>query len=181
MVKAWAWAMVAGMGFLAGCSTTKDDGKKEKPKAKAMLVGRVASVPTGRGFVLIQSYGAWAVPAGATVFSCGDCEPGQGNREEGRLANLLPSGEKMAQFVAADVRSGQVAVGDAVYYRPEVKSGKPPADGTESEGQEQEPPENRKTDESQPKPPPKQGGERSPERGQTAENAGNATESKTER
>jgi len=180
MVKTVAWAMVAGLGLLAGCATTKDDdGKKKKPKARAVLVGRVASVPTGRGFVLIQSYGAWAVPGGATVFSCGDCEAGQGDGEEGRLANLLPSGEKMGQFVAADVRSGQVAVGDAVYYRPEAPSKKPPSEGAESGGQA--PPEQRKTDPSEPEPTPKQGGEKPSNGSKTAQNAENPPDTEGKR
>jgi hypothetical protein len=111
----WALAAVC----LAGCSTNQDVEEKEKPKDRAVLVGRVASVPPGRGFVLIQSYGTWAVPPGAPVFSCGACQSGEGSGEqEGRLANLMPSGEKMGQFVAADIRSGQVETGDAVYWRP---------------------------------------------------------------
>jgi hypothetical protein len=113
MVRMAGWLALAGTMCLAGCAGTDGD-REEKPekKAKVVLVGRVASMPAGRGFVLIQSYGSWAVPAGSPVFSCGDCEEG------GRLANLLPSGERMGQFVAADVRSGTVEIGDAVYFRP---------------------------------------------------------------
>ncbi len=122
IVRTTGWLAMAGVLCLAGCAGT-DGGKKEEPKARAELVGRVASVPTGRGFVLIQSYGTWAVPTGEPVFSCGDCETGE---EEGRLANLLASGERMGQFVAADVRSGSVEVGDAVYYRPEKGGENPP-------------------------------------------------------
>ncbi len=82
------------------------------------LVGRVASMPKGQDFVLLQSYGAWSVPAGVPVYCVGP---------EGRLANLLPTGEKMGQFLAADLRDGEAKVGDAVYYRPD--GGKPAAPG----------------------------------------------------
>jgi hypothetical protein len=37
---------------------------------------------------------------------------------EGRTSNLAATGEKMGQYLAADIRSGVAKVGDSVYYRP---------------------------------------------------------------
>ena len=71
------------------------------------LAGRVYQVEEESQFVLIRKYGKWAVLSGETVISQG----------EGRTANLFPTGEELGEHVAADIRSGSVKVGDAVYIR----------------------------------------------------------------
>ena len=71
------------------------------------LAGRVYQVVEDAQFVLIRKYGKWVVLDGETVQSQG----------EGRSANLLPTGEQLGEHVAADIRSGSVRVGDAVYIR----------------------------------------------------------------
>lgn len=76
--------------------------------AKPKLVGRIATVPSDRRFVLIQSYGSWKIPAGTVLTTRGTDE---------RTANLLVTGEAMGQYAAADLQSGEVTVGDAVYSR----------------------------------------------------------------
>ena len=109
LLSACGWLAAAGVAVVvAGCATEDDGDKKPPAKASAALVGRVASVPKGQDFVLLQAYGTWSVPPGTPVFSAGP---------DGRVANLLPSGEKMGQFLAADLRDGEVKVGDGVYYR----------------------------------------------------------------
>lgn len=111
--------MAAGMAVgLLGCATSDQAEEEVDPKTRPVLVGRVASLPKGQDFVLLQSYGAWSVPPGVAVYCVGPA---------GRLANLLPTGEKMGQFLAADLRDGEVQVGDAVYYRPDGE--KPTAPG----------------------------------------------------
>jgi hypothetical protein len=114
------WVLVLGIAAgVAGCGTSGEGGGPQANRgAKPALVGRVASVPAAKEFVLIQSYGAWSVPAGEPVFTAGD---------GGRSGNLLPTGERLGQFVAADLRSGEVLVGDPVYFRP--KEPKPGAAG----------------------------------------------------
>lgn len=72
------------------------------------LVGRVASVPADKRFILIQSYGDWKVAAGTVLIAHG---------AGGSTANLLATGEVMGQYAAADVQSGEVQRGDAVYMR----------------------------------------------------------------
>ncbi|MGJ8677964.1 MAG: hypothetical protein ACSHX0_10640 [Akkermansiaceae bacterium] len=37
------------------------------------------------------------------------------SRGEGRTANLYPTGETLGEHIAADIRSGTVEIGDAVY------------------------------------------------------------------
>lgn len=76
----------------------------EDPK----LVGRVASIPTDKRFVLIQSYGKWEIAAGTILTTRGP---------EDRTANLLATGEVLGEFAAADIQSGILEVGDAVYFR----------------------------------------------------------------
>lgn len=96
--------------LLASCSLFKDEEVKEKPSSTApKLVGRVASTPSGADFVLIEAYGPWKVPDGGMLAGLGT---------EGRTSNLAATGEKMGQYLAADIRSGVAKVGDSVYYRP---------------------------------------------------------------
>lgn len=111
IVRGWQVGVMVAVGLaVAGCGGGKrGDEAAGKPGRRAVLIGRVASVPAGRQFVLIQSYGQWTVPAGEPVFSVGPDE---------RTANLLPTGERLGQFLAADLRSGEAGVGDAVYFRP---------------------------------------------------------------
>jgi len=95
---------------VSSCSSSKDEEKKPEVFAtKPSLVGRVASVQEGSGFVLIESYGPWRVPDGGLLSGIGT---------EGRTSNLVATGEKLGQFSAADIRSGVAKVGDSVYYRP---------------------------------------------------------------
>ncbi len=85
----------------------KPDDEKPKPVAEGpKLVGRIASVPADKRFVLIQSYGKWEVESGRILTTRG---------LEDRTANLRTTGETLGEFAAADLQSGIVEVGDAVY------------------------------------------------------------------
>ena len=72
------------------------------------LVGRVASIPSDRKFILIQTYGQWTVPSGTILVTEGS---------NSRAANLMVTGEASGQYAAADIQSGTIEVGDAVYSR----------------------------------------------------------------
>ncbi|BDS08682.1 hypothetical protein NT6N_37220 [Oceaniferula spumae] len=101
--------------LLPSCGLFK---KKEKPVLRTpniRLSGRVQTVNKDSKFVLIRRYGPWKVDEGEIVES----------RGENRTANLAPTGEKLGEHVAADIRSGEVEVGDAVYIRRVVKKDKP--------------------------------------------------------
>lgn len=87
----------------------KPDEIAKEPKSEApRLVGRIASVPADKRFVLIQSYGSWKIETGTILTTRGP---------EERTANLLVTGESLGQFAAADLQSGIAEVGDAVYSR----------------------------------------------------------------
>jgi hypothetical protein len=98
----------------SSCGTTKPkpDATKEEPKTAPVegpkLVGRVASVPAEKKFILIQSYGKWEGETGQILTTRGP---------ENRTANLKITGEKLGEFAAADIQSGLVEVGDAVYFQ----------------------------------------------------------------
>lgn len=122
--------------LLAGCGLfvrkkdldEKDDSTAHAPK----LVGRIASTPPDKRFVLIQSYGTWKIGQGELLTTRGP---------EERSANLLVTGESLNQFAAADLQSGTVEIGDAVYSRHVPK----PPEPSPSILQEPELPENQMT------------------------------------
>ena len=139
--------LALALAGLSSCSLLKKD-EEEKPEVSATkpsLVGRVASVQEGSGFVLIESYGPWKVPDGGLLSGIG---------KEGRTSNLVATGEKLGQFSAADIRSGVAKVGDSVYYRP-IKEESGPGTSVETPSPSQPAPEletKTNTGESPPKP-----------------------------
>lgn len=99
--------MVIACATLSLWSCANEIKEESKPASTApQLVGRIASAPPGRSFVLIQSYGPWTQTPGAVLTTRG---------EDDRTANLRFSGETLGQFSAADIQSGTVVKGDAVY------------------------------------------------------------------
>lgn len=104
------WMLVLAALTLSACGLFKSDKAEEtdkKPKTEApTLVGRIASIPPDKRFVLIQSYGSWKIDSGTVLTTRGP---------EKRTANLLVTGESLGHFAAADLQSGVVEVGDAVY------------------------------------------------------------------
>ncbi len=113
---------------LGACAATKPAKKEQKPETSAKpkpeapkIVGRIASIPADKRFVLIQSYGKWTVEVGTVLTTRGPDE---------RSANLRVTGESMGEFAAADLQSGQIEVGDGVYSQ---HLPKPPTASTSSE------------------------------------------------
>lgn len=102
--------LLAASFVVCSCGSTKPERPKEeakKPIAEGpKLVGRIASIPADKRFVLIQSYGKWSMESGAILTTRGP---------DDRTANLRITGEKLGEFAAADLQSGSVEVGDAVY------------------------------------------------------------------
>jgi hypothetical protein len=108
------WLAMAVVLTLPSCGLfhrkkTEVPKKTEEKKTETRLVGRIASVSADKTFVLIQSYGAWEVEAGGILTTRGSDE---------RLANLRCTGEKLGQFVAADIQAGDPRSGDAVLFTP---------------------------------------------------------------
>lgn len=96
---------LAALACLAGCAADPEPEQQPEPPR---LVGRIASIVPTQRFVLIQSYGRWTVESGTVLTTRGD---------EERTANLRVTGEQQGQFAAADIQSGDVRKGDAVYTR----------------------------------------------------------------
>ncbi|MCX6845175.1 MAG: hypothetical protein NTU84_01170 [Verrucomicrobia bacterium] len=73
--------------------------------------------------MLIQSFGKWTAEPGTILTTRG---------ADQRSANLLVTGEALGQFAAADLQSGQVELGDAVYSqhipKPPAPTEPPPAE-----------------------------------------------------
>ncbi|MFM2243085.1 MAG: hypothetical protein RLZ97_1940 [Verrucomicrobiota bacterium] len=88
------------------CADKPEEG--EKAPTAPRLIGRVASVHAKEGFVLIEGYGEVVPAAGLLVTTQG----------EGRAATLSVTGERSGRYAAADIKGGEVAVGDAAYGRP---------------------------------------------------------------
>ena len=102
-----SFLLMAAAILTCGCSPSTPP--EETPATSPpQLIGRIASIPPERKFVLIQSYGPWDMPIGTILTTRG---------EENRTANLLFTGEKLGHFAAADIQSGTVETGDAVYSR----------------------------------------------------------------
>lgn len=89
-----------------GNKETKDDEDNKKTKGPGqIIVGRIASFSNSGKFVLIQKFGTGRLPKGIIYQSRGP---------DGRTASLRPSGERVRDFFAADLVSGEVEKGDAV-------------------------------------------------------------------
>ncbi|MES2922464.1 MAG: hypothetical protein V4819_13005 [Verrucomicrobiota bacterium] len=106
---------LAASFVICSCTSTKPKPNEEakKPVVEGpKLVGRIASIPADKRFVLIQSYGKWEVESGRILTTRGP---------DDRTANLRTTGESLGEFAAADLQSGAVEVGDAVYSQHVVK------------------------------------------------------------
>lgn len=105
------WLPVLATMAVVSCGVFKKSEPKPEPKNEPKseapkLVGRIASVPADKRFVLIQSYDHWNIETDTILTTRGPME---------RTANLRVTGESLGQFAAADLQSGIVEVGDAVY------------------------------------------------------------------
>jgi hypothetical protein len=96
------------IALLSACAEKPVERAKERTddQTRPQLVGRIASIPADRKFVLILSYGSWSIATGSILTTRG---------LEGRAANLLATGEKLGQYAAADIQSGTLELGDGVY------------------------------------------------------------------
>jgi len=105
--------LLAACGVLASCSWLADKPTPTENPNAPKLVGRITSISPGRQFVLIESYGTWNVPTGSILSVQGP---------DGRSANLIVTGELLRHNAAADIQSGNLAIGDGVYLQPTPKN-----------------------------------------------------------
>lgn len=111
---------------ICSCSTSEEDPEdkngpdKEDISIKKQIIGRIASVSSTGGFVLIQKYSAGKMPVNTIIQTSGP---------DGRTASVKPSGERVRNFFAADILDGEVQIGDAVasYFDQQKKKDTPPA------------------------------------------------------
>ena len=113
----WLLVGMAAAGF-SGCGSGDLPDTDGPPKTAPRLVGRIASVHDSEGFALVENFGNLKLGEGLLLSTRGENE---------RTATLVISGERLGRFAAADLKSGDVAVGDAVYARPMV-AGEPSTD-----------------------------------------------------
>lgn len=103
------FALVVAAWSLGACTPPKAAVVEKKVvEVPDSLVARVASVYTSEKYVLIQRYGKLRISDDSILYSQGP---------HGGSANLKVTGERLGQFLAADILSGDVAIGDAVYLR----------------------------------------------------------------
>jgi len=98
--------------LLGACGWFADKEEEEEvSKTAPRLVGRVASIHEAEGFVLVENFRSISLGEGLLLSTRG---------AEGRAATLVVSGERMGRYAAADMKSGNLEVGDEVYARPLV-------------------------------------------------------------
>ena len=116
--------LVCGVVLLtASCGLFRKKPKIVLPNTGIRLAGRVERVESTANYVLIRRYGPWRFDPETDIVE---------SRGGTSTANLLPTGEKLGEHIAADIRSGQVEVGDAVYIR-RIKASQNPKPSTEPE------------------------------------------------
>ena len=115
--------LLAALAVAVGsCSPTAAPVEDEKePEVPDSLVARVASIYPAEKYVLIQRYGKLTIPDDSILYS---------QDAQGGSSNLKVTGERLGQFLAADILSGDVTIGDAVYLR--TFKNEAPAKGKES-------------------------------------------------
>ncbi len=90
----------------------KAEEKKPIIVSSPVIIGRIASKPADKRFVLVQTYAKSQLETGTILTTRGP---------QDRAANLRITGEKLGEFAAADLQSGTVEQGDAVYSQPAPK------------------------------------------------------------
>lgn len=113
MVKLYLMILLTmSASMMCSCSSGNNvkgmEGKKVEVREPDKLVARVASVNREANYVLIQRYGRLVVPEDSILYTLG---PGD------TTANIQVTGERLGQFLAADISSGELNVGDSVYLR----------------------------------------------------------------
>ena len=106
-------ATLVGIFFLSSCAGSKPvevDDVDEPQRDK--LVARVSSVNLAANYVLIQRFGRLDVPEDSILYTLGSHAA-----EDNNAASIKVTGERLGQFLAADIMSGELTVGDAVYLR----------------------------------------------------------------
>lgn len=108
-----ALVISSGICLVSSCASNEpvEEEKVEEVRLDKM-VARVASVNEAAEYVLIQRYGRLVIPDDSILYTL-DSIAGDVNK----AASIKVTGEKLGQFLAADIISGKLTIGDAVYLR----------------------------------------------------------------
>ncbi len=106
-------ATLVGIFFLSSCAGSKPVEVEKVEPQRDRMVARVASVNIAANYVLIQRLGRLVVPEDSILYTLGT-NTAEGNNSP---ASIKVTGERLGQFLAADIMSGKLVVGDAVYLR----------------------------------------------------------------
>ena len=94
--------------FLPACGWFGEEEEVEEPTGP-QLVGRIAAVHEEHGFVLVQGFNDLKLGVGLLLTTQGEGD---------RTGSLMVTGERSGRYSAADIKSGDFEVGDAVFARP---------------------------------------------------------------
>ncbi len=100
--------MSCGLICMNSCAQPEVEVEKKMQVFPDKLVARVSSINAAEGYALIQRYGRLKVADDVILYSLG---------VDGEVANLKVTGERLGQFIAADITSGMPNIGDAIYLR----------------------------------------------------------------
>ncbi|MEN8695416.1 MAG: hypothetical protein ACN4GG_05765 [Akkermansiaceae bacterium] len=96
---------LSSCGALKNLSTQAPEKQEQKKPAARQIIGRIASVSEAGKFVLIQKYGPGRLPKDVLF---------QTHSIDGSSANIRPTGERVRDFFAADIITGETKKGDPV-------------------------------------------------------------------
>ncbi|MFT5906629.1 MAG: NAD(P)-dependent dehydrogenase (short-subunit alcohol dehydrogenase family) [Cryomorphaceae bacterium] len=106
------WAAMLGVCVLSSCAGNKPVEVEEVEPQRDKMVARVASVNLTANYVLIQRFGRLVIPENSILYTLGSSAA-----ENNNAASIKVTGERLGQFLAADIMSGELVVGDGVYLR----------------------------------------------------------------
>lgn len=107
--------------LLSACGWFSDDEEIEEPVGPR-LVGRIAAVHSDHGFVLVQGFNDLKLGNGLLLTTQG---------EDDRAGSLMVTGERSGRYSAADIKAGDIEVGDAVFARPKREQMAPQTGNTQ--------------------------------------------------
>jgi len=97
-----------GLVGLVGCGNSVVNEEPVDEVKVDQLVARVASVYEEEGYALVQRYGRVDLEDESILYTLNDV---------GETSNLKVTGERLGQFLAVDIMSGDPVVGDGVFVR----------------------------------------------------------------
>jgi hypothetical protein len=98
--------------YLNSCASNPVEEEVVDEPQRDRMVARVASVNTTANYVLIQRFGRLVIPEDSILYTLGSS-----GSDDHSAASIKVTGERLGQFLAADIISGKLEVGDAVYLR----------------------------------------------------------------